>query len=128
MVGLLNPQAEDASQQNTRRMKMYLRVIEDLSLGEPDYALSVSEVDVSNLKRVAVVPSDEPVPVYLGDQDFRRRYQVFESQRELYFEYKRKHGRIDEVDVSFEKRIIFKTPSQSENAVNLQPPASGTGL
>ncbi len=128
VVGLLNPTEGNAVQQNRQRMQMYLQVIQDLSLGEPDYARRVSEVDVSNLKRVAVIPSDEPVPVYLGDQQFRRRYQVFESQRELYLEYKRKHGRIDEVDVSFEKRIIFKTPAENEKAVNLQPPASGTGL
>lgn len=128
VIGLLDPEEKEARQKNTQRMHRYLEVIQDLAAGQPDYARSVSEVDVSNLNRVAVVPSDEPVPIRLGDRDFRRRYQVFLSQKELYFEYKRKHGRIDEVDVSFERQIIFKTPSQSKNAVNLQPPANGTGL
>lgn len=128
VIGLLDHQAENVQQGNVQRMQRYLEVIHDLSAGEPDYSRSLSEIDVSNPKRVAVVPSDEPVPVRLGAEDFRRRYQVFLSQRELYLEYKRKHGRIDEVDVSFDKQIIFKTPSQSENAVNLQPPANGTGL
>jgi len=128
VIGLLDPTTENAQQQNIQRMQRYLEVVQDLSAGEQDYSRGLSEIDVSNPKRVAVVPSDEPVPVRLGAEDFRRRYQVFLSQRELYLEYKRKHGRIDEVDVSFDKQIIFKTPSQSENAVNLQPPASGTGL
>lgn len=126
VVGLADPRAKDAQSRNSERMQMYLQVVEDLSRGEVDLAQTISEIDVSNLKRVAVVPTDEPVLVCLGDQEFRKRYEVFQAQRPLYNEYKKKHGRIDEVDVSFDRRIIFKTPSKSRNAVELKPPASGT--
>lgn len=107
--GLKSVARENAEEENMLRMGMYLRVLEELKDGDRDYSQTVSEIDVEDPGRVGVIPSDEPVPVYLGDGDFLKRYQIFLSRKDLYLQLKERHGTITSVDVTFENRIIFHT-------------------
>lgn len=109
--GLRNPARENAAADNARRIRLYFRLVEDLAAQPRDYAATVSEVDVTDPSRVAVVPSDEPVAVYLGDEAFRERYETFLSQKDLYLRLKQKYGLIEYVDVTYDNKIIFHTPN-----------------
>jgi cell division protein FtsQ len=111
--GLLNVALEDAESGNAFRMKTYLQVFADLGSNGRNLADTVSEIDVGNPSRVILYPVDDPVPIYLGETDFRKRYERFLNQRELYNELKEKYGPIEYVDVSFENKIIFHTPDDS---------------
>lgn len=108
--GLKNVARENAREDNRARMAVYLRVLADLNSPPKDYSQSVSEINVEDPERVAVIPAEDPVPVYLGNQKFLRRYQIFLSKKDLYRQLKEEYGVIESVDVSYEKKIIFHTP------------------
>lgn len=101
---------------NEDRMRLYLRVLEALAAGEKDYSTTLSEVDVSKLGRIRVVPTDDPFPVDLGDRDFLRRYEMFLARLDLIQQVREQHGGVEWVDMSFENRIIVHTPSGGETA------------
>ncbi len=108
--GLKNVALENALHENSVRMATYLRILADMDAAGSGYTESISEIDVSDPERVAVVPTEEPVPVFLGDQDFARRYEVFLTRLDLYRELKARHGVIDSVDVTYDDKIIIHTP------------------
>lgn len=110
--GLSSIARENAKQENKRRIQVYLNVIQDLGSGEKDYTRAIAEIDVGNPEKVVVFPADEPVPIYLGRDRFRKRYEAFLSQKEVYYRLKQIHGRIEYIDVSYENKVIFHTPKR----------------
>jgi cell division septal protein FtsQ len=114
--GLVSSVVEGARALNARRMQVYLQILGELDAGDEDYAGSISEVDVSDVSRVKVIPSQEPVPVLLGDRDYLQRYETFISRMDLVQEVKNKHGRIDWIDVTFDHRIIIHTPREKDQS------------
>ncbi len=107
--GLQNTARTDAQNENSRRMQTYLHLLEEF-VSPLDYTLLVSEIDVGNPGRVSIIPTDEPVRIYLGSESFRKRFQTFLEKKELYYQIKKQYGSIDYVDVSYENKIIFHTP------------------
>ena len=116
LKGLLSPAIEGARASNARRMQVYLRILDELDAGDQDYTGGISEVDVSDVSRVRVIPSREPVPVLLGERDYLQRYETFISRMDLVQEVKNKHGRIDWIDVTFDHRIIIHTPREKDQS------------
>ncbi len=114
--GLVSSVVEGARALNARRMQVYLQILGELDAGDEDYAGSISEVDVSDVSRVKVIPSQEPVPVLLGDRDYLQRYEIFISRMDLVQEVKNEHGRIDWIDLTFENRIIIHTPRGEDHS------------
>ncbi len=111
--GLRNVAREESEVENALRMNLYLSVVADLQGDSFDYTDSISEIDVENPERIAVIPSDDPVAVYLGNDLFRKRYEIFLSQKQLYFRLKEKYGLIEYVDVTYDNKIIFHTPHKA---------------
>ena len=105
--GLLSSAVEGARASNSRRMEVYLGILDELGGGDQDYTETISEIDVGDVSRVEVIPSREPVRVLLGEGHFLQRYETFISQMDLVQE---QHGRIDWIDVTFDNRIIIHTP------------------
>jgi cell division septal protein FtsQ len=111
--GLRSLARENSLNENAERIRVYFEVLEDLRGDQIDYTDSISEVDVENPERVAVIPADDPVAIYLGESSYRKRYETFLSQKDLYNRLKKKYGLIEYVDVTYEDRIIFHTPNES---------------
>ena len=111
--GLRNTALENAHQENADRMALYLRVVSELSDGPEDYTPKISEIDVANIDHVAVVQSDDPVPIYLGREDFGQRYRSFLSRLDLYRQVKSQYGSIKSVDVTIDDQIIIHTADDS---------------
>lgn len=107
--GLQNTARENAQTANLERITVYLELIKDFREGGEDLTGSISEVDVSDPSRVAVIPADAPVLVYLGHEHFRQRYERFLSQKELYFQFREQYGLIKYVDATYESQVIFQT-------------------
>jgi len=116
LKGLQNTAREDAAEQNQEKVRVYLQVVESFRDSAADYSQAISEIDVATPKRVAVVPTEEPVLVYLGDADYRQRFERFLSQREVYQRLKERYGLVEYVDVTFENKVIFHTPSEPGTA------------
>lgn len=122
--GLQNVARENAKAENADRMKAYLKILSELEQADAGYPRSISEIDVSDPQRVAVVPNVDPVQVYLGDRDFARRYKTFLSRLDLYRELKSQHGSIESVDVTYDDKIIIHTPeSPSGGQVKRREPS-----
>ncbi|MFB3902467.1 MAG: cell division protein FtsQ/DivIB [Acidobacteriota bacterium] len=114
--GLINVARENAREDNRERMRAYLAVVTDFKKAAEDLLGYISEIDVDNPRKVALIPTDEPIPVFVGDRAFFRRYQTFRNNQALYEELKQQYGAIEYVDVTFEDKIIFHTP-QSQQAL-----------
>lgn len=111
LKGLVNGAMDHATEENSKRVQLYLQAVNDLAGPGPDYTLGISEISVEDPERLAVLPSDDPVPVYLGREGFRERYERFLSQRDLYLQLKQQHGLVEYVDVTYDNRVIFHTPT-----------------
>ena len=108
--------ARGAREQNTSRMQTYLEVITELGQSPKGHLAFISEVDVADPQRVALIPTDEPVPVLVGDRSFLRRYETFVSCLEMYRQLKERYGSIDYVDVTIDDRIVFHRAGEEEQA------------
>jgi len=115
LKGLGNIARENASatRLNLEKMGIYSRLMSDMRSSEGDYSGSISEVLLADPDRVAIVREDDPVPIYLGSDRFRERYENFLAQKEIYQQLKKEYGRIEYIDVSFDNKIIFHTPGES---------------
>jgi cell division septal protein FtsQ len=107
--GLVNLARENARDGNAARMRAYLRVVSALEKSPKGYLAYISEIDVENPQRVALIPNDAPVPVFVGDTAFLERYETFLSSLGMYRQLTEKYGPIEYVDVTFGDRIIFHT-------------------
>ena len=114
--GLASFTIGESDSSNKDRMRLYLNALEVLASGENDYSTSLSEVDVTKLGRVRVVPNDNPFPVDLGDRDFLRRYEMFLDRLDLIQQVREEHGGVEWVDMSFENRIVVHTSSGDETS------------
>ena len=115
--GLQNTALENAQSRNISKMQIYLELVKELDSDGSNYVETLSEIDVSDVERVAVVPTADPVPIVLGDRNFLRRYRVFLDQIEVYHEVQRESSEgIKSVDVTLEDRIIIKTNQGSNSS------------
>lgn len=112
--GLINVARENAKEDNQARMSAYLAVIADFKTAPEDLLTHISEIDVENPRKVALIPTDEPIPIFVGNQAFLHRYQTFLDNRGTYDELKRQYGTIEYVDVTLEDKIIFHTPQNQQ--------------
>lgn len=112
--GLINVARENARDDNQARMRAYLAVTADFRTAAEDFLGYISEIDVENPRKVALIPTDDPIPIFVGDRAFLHRYQTFRDSRSLYDELKRQYGTIEYVDVTFEDKIIFHTPQTQQ--------------
>ncbi|HSR51130.1 MAG TPA: FtsQ-type POTRA domain-containing protein [Acidobacteriota bacterium] len=119
VIGLQGSTGEPLSEGDALRMQRFWDVVEDLRSGGVDYNGHISDIDVSDRRRVVVTPIDEPVPVILGGEDFNKRFRIFLSQLDRLREASREHGAIQEVDVSFPNRLIIRTARKEQPEVAL---------
>ena len=111
--GLSSVARENSEQENAKRIRLYLDVVRDLDSTDQDYTEALSEIDVKNPEKVAVYPSDIPVIVYLGRDQFRKRFETYLSQKPFYFQLKEENRIIEYIDVSYEDKVIFHTPDEN---------------
>ena len=116
--GLKNTERENARVENSLRMKIYLRVLDELDSPREDHNRSISEIDLRDPERVAVIPDNDPVHIYLGNKKFLARYEIFLSQQDLYQRLKEQYGLIESVDLTYDDKIIFHTGKDKSRTVS----------
>lgn len=118
--GMISQEVEGARAWNSQRMEVYLQILDELDRGGQDYSRTISEVDLSEVSQIKVIPERELIPVLLGARDYLQRYETFVSRLDLVQEVKNRHGQIDWIDVTFTNRIIIHTPGgQKQSAVDV---------
>ena len=93
-------------------------MLKELDAGDEVFTRFISEVDLSQMDNVRILLIDDTIEIFLGDQDFLKRFQAFMSQ---YREVRAKHGDLVSADLRFFPKIVYQTRQSSGN----QEPGSG---
>ncbi|MBI4455616.1 MAG: FtsQ-type POTRA domain-containing protein [Acidobacteria bacterium] len=123
--GLENSTQENVSDVNQVKMETVMRLLMELDSGAERLSDKISEIDVTESNRVAVVPLNYPIKVFLGDSNYRERYQTYLSKQDLMADLTAKYGAMDSVDLSMEHRIIFHTKSGGNSTIPVKDDHSG---
>ena len=118
--GLKSIARENAREENSQKMRLYLQVLDALKTPEEDHSKSISEIDLQNPNRVSIIPQDDPVQIYLGNGKFLDRYKVFLSQKEFYQRLKEQYGLIQYIDLTYDGKIIFHAAKDQEKTITTQ--------
>lgn len=123
--GLENSTLGNVSASNRSKMETVMQLLNELDYGSGRLSEKISEIDVADPNRVAIVPVDQPVKVFLGDSGFRERFEIFLSRLSLMGELTAKYGVMDSVDLSVKNRIIFHTKSGSGSSITVKDEQTG---
>ncbi|HEY2932568.1 MAG TPA: FtsQ-type POTRA domain-containing protein [Acidobacteriota bacterium] len=123
--GLESAAAGSASAVNQQKMDTVHQVLSDLDSGPEKLSDKVSEIDVTDANRVALIPLDQPIRVLVGDSDYRERYQTFLSKLSLMSSLSAKYGPLDSVDLSVKNKIIFHTKNGDDSGIALRDDHTG---
>lgn len=110
---------------NRAKMETVMQVVAELDSGAEKLSDRISEIDVSDSNRIALIPIDLPIRVYLGDANFRARYLTYLAKRTLMTDLTAKYGAMDSVDLSVEHRIIFHTKSGNDSSIHVKTDQAG---
>lgn len=105
--GLNNTEQENFATENARKMAVLLNLLQELDAGGVKNSASVSEIDVSDERHVAVIPMREAIPVYLGEGGYLRKYEIYLSKLSLLDRLKQQYGPIVSIDFSVDDKIIY---------------------
>jgi cell division septal protein FtsQ len=101
--------------ENSARVGLGMRMLEELDYGSPAFTRNISEVDLADKGNVKILLVDDGAEVSLGDRDFLKRFRTLISNMAQYQDLKSQYSEIVSIDLRFEGRIIYR-------------PRPGTGL
>jgi cell division protein FtsQ len=89
------------------RIWLYLNLLAELDSAEPRYGSMVSEVDVADMEnaKATAVYHGEAVELYMGDEYFRHRFEVFLQN---FPAWKQKYGVVRLVDLRFKGQVALE--------------------
>ncbi|MBI2822579.1 MAG: FtsQ-type POTRA domain-containing protein [Acidobacteria bacterium] len=123
--GLENSTQENVTAANQVKMDAVMRVLAELDSGPEPLSEGISEIDVTEPGRVALVPLDQPIRVFVGDSKYRERYQTYLSKLSLMADLAAQYGAMDSVDLSIDHRIIFHTKRGDQPRITVKADQSG---
>jgi cell division protein FtsQ len=104
--------------ENVARLKLGIRLLNELEAGSPALSHNISEMDCSDLTNVKVLLVDDTAEILLGDRDFLKRFETFMANLPQYREVKSQYQEIAAVDLRYEGQIIYRPAAITE-----EPPA-----
>jgi cell division septal protein FtsQ len=110
-------------QENSDRVTLGLKLLSELDRGSPDFARSVSEVDISEKSNLRITLVDDAAEVNIGDRDFLKRFRILMANLPQYRELKTRYEEIASVDLRFDGQIIYRPrqASDSSDKVEVMP-------
>ena len=94
--------------ENKTRLKLGIKLLEELESGSAALARNISEVDLSDLTNAKVLLVDDTAEIYLGDRDFLKRFGTFMANLPQYRDLKSQYQEIASVDMRYEGQIIYR--------------------
>jgi hypothetical protein len=98
----------DRGAENAARVQRGLQVLSELGSGSPDFARSISELNLSEPANVKLLLVNDTAEIMLGDRDFLRRFRTLMSNLKQYEELKSQYEEIASVDLRFEGQIVYR--------------------
>ncbi|NWG13099.1 MAG: FtsQ-type POTRA domain-containing protein [Acidobacteria bacterium] len=115
--GLANsgrPASHGLGAEDTARLRLGIRLLEELESGSPALARNISEVDLSDPANAKVLLVDDTAEIFLGDRDFLKRFGTFMANLPHYKELKSQYQEIASVDMRYEGQIIYRPVLDAE--------------
>ena len=94
--------------ENSARVGLGMRMLEELDYGSPAFTRNISEVDLADKGNVKILLVDDSAEVSLGDRDFLKRFRTLISNMAQYQDLKSQYSEIVSIDLRFEGRIIYR--------------------
>jgi cell division septal protein FtsQ len=94
--------------ENSARVGLGMRMLEELDYGSPAFTRNISEVDLADKGNVKILLVDDGAEVSLGDRDFLKRFRTLISNMAQYQDLKSQYSEIVSIDLRFEGRIIYR--------------------
>lgn len=114
-----NPAGYRAHQQeNSARIVLGQKMLQELASGSPAFIGSISEVDLSDPADVKLLLVDDSAEILLGDRDFLKRIQTLVANLTQYRELQAQYQEIASVDLRYDGQIIYRPrTAQSDQVV-----------
>jgi cell division protein FtsQ len=94
--------------ENSARVGLGMKMLEELDYGSPAFTRNISEVDLADKGNVKILLLDDGAEVSLGDRDFLKRFRTLMSNIAQYQDLKSQYSEIVSIDLRFEGRIIYR--------------------
>lgn len=94
--------------ENSARVVLGQRMLEELESGSPAFVSNISEVDLSDPADVKLLLVDDTAEILLGDRDFLRRFRILMANLAQYRELQAQYQEIASVDLRYEGQIIYR--------------------
>jgi cell division septal protein FtsQ len=112
-------------EENAARIRLGVEILGELASGDPEMTRVISEMDLSDESNIKLLLVDDTAPVYLGDRDFFKRFQMLMTNLSKYQELKAEGKQFEFVDLRFDPQIIYRikpgTPDQPGAAAKGAP-------
>jgi cell division protein FtsQ len=117
--GLLGENADGYrlyQEENSARVALGRKMLEELESGSPAFSRGISEVDLSDRANVQVLLVDDTAEILLGDRDFLKRFRMFVGNVAQYHELKEQYE-IVSIDLRFDGQIVYRPRAGTAKAV-----------
>lgn len=108
-------------EQNSLRVALGMRLLEELGQGSGDYLRRISEVDLADTRNVRILLVDDTAEVFLGDRNFLERFRAFVANMPQYEELKAQYSEIASVDLRYDGKIIYRPRNDPTSLVEGGP-------
>ncbi len=121
IVGM--PDAEPPTMR-AARMKLYMRLMQELDSGGTAYSRDLSDVDLSDPEDVKATVTDPhgAVLVHLGSSNFLERFRIYVTHVQ---EWRAQFSKLESVDLRYEHQVIVNPDSKADEASPNMPPVAG---
>jgi cell division septal protein FtsQ len=116
--GVLGENAESYrmyQRENSERVRLGLRLLEELESASSAFTREISEVDLSDRNNLKILLVDDAAEIYMGNIDFLKRFRILMANMSQYREIKDQYTEIVSVDLRFDGQIIYR-PRQERTA------------
>ena len=95
-------------EENSARIRHAVDMLSEIESGSPAYTRRISEIDISDRNNLKIFLVDDTAEIWLGGEDYLKRFQAFMDEFGYYEKLKKKNIAITEVDLRFEYQIIYR--------------------
>jgi cell division septal protein FtsQ len=101
-------------EENAARIQQGLTMLSEIETGMPDYTKRISEVDISDPENLKVMLVDDTAEIFLGGDDFLKRFRTFINNMGEYQKLKNQFSEFASIDMRYKGQIVYRP--RHENA------------
>jgi cell division septal protein FtsQ len=93
---------------NRQRVALFVQAMEELDGKGTQLSKTISEVDLTDMHNLIIIPNEESVRILLGEEDFYTRYQSHLRRLNKFRQVKESYGPVEAVDLRFQGQVIYQ--------------------